>query len=88
MTTIHATPTPTPPSKEALDRDALIMRHAKLVRSIARRYAGRGLAYEDIVQSGYIGLIQAVDRFDPHRGRPPPRIRRPHDRGRDHAPLP
>jgi RNA polymerase sigma-B factor len=70
MTTIHATTTPTPPSKEALDRDALIMRHAKLVRSIARRYAGRGLAYEDIVQSGYIGLIQAVDRFDPQRGVP------------------
>jgi RNA polymerase sigma-B factor len=60
----------TQPSKEAVDRDALIMRHAKLVRSIARRYAGRGLAYEDIVQSGYIGLIQAVDRFDPSRGVP------------------
>jgi RNA polymerase sigma-B factor len=58
------------PSKEAADRDALIMRHAKLVRSIARRYTGRGLAYDDIVQSGYIGLIQAVDRFDPERGVP------------------
>jgi RNA polymerase sigma-B factor len=57
-------------SQEAADREALIMRHAKLVRSIARRYTGRGLAYEDIVQSGYIGLIQAVDRFDPDRGVP------------------
>jgi RNA polymerase sigma-B factor len=70
MTTRHTTPSETAPSPEGADRDALIMRHAKLVRSIARRYAGRGLAYDDIVQSGYIGLIQAVDRFDPDRGVP------------------
>jgi RNA polymerase sigma-B factor len=70
MTTIPATTSATRPPREAVDRDALIMRHAKLVRSIARRYAGRGLSYEDIVQSGYIGLIQAVDRFDPNRGVP------------------
>jgi RNA polymerase sigma-B factor len=70
MTTIPATSSATRPPQEAVDRDALIMRHAKLVRSIARRYAGRGLSYEDIVQSGYIGLIQAVDRFDPNRGVP------------------
>jgi RNA polymerase sigma-B factor len=70
MTTIPATTSATRPPQEAVDRDALIMRHAKLVRSIARRYAGRGLSYEDIVQSGYIGLIQAVDRFDPNRGVP------------------
>ena len=41
-----------------------------LVRSIAGRYKGRGLAYEDIVQTGYIGLIQAVDRYEPSRGVP------------------
>jgi RNA polymerase sigma-B factor len=70
MTTIPATTSATRPPHQAVDRDALIMRHAKLVRSIARRYAGRGLSYEDIVQSGYIGLIQAVDRFDPNRGVP------------------
>jgi RNA polymerase sigma-B factor len=40
------------------------------VRSIARRYKGRGLAYEDIVQTGYVGLIQAVDRYEPSRGVP------------------
>jgi len=51
-------------------RDALILRHNGLVRSIARRYSRRGLPYEDIVQAGYIGLIQAVDRFDPDRGVP------------------
>src|SRR4051812_19029118 len=51
-------------------REALILRHNGLVRSIARRYSRRGLPYEDIVQAGYIGLIQAVDRFDPDRGVP------------------
>jgi RNA polymerase sigma-B factor len=70
MTTRQTTTPEIRPSHESADREALIMRHAKLVRSIARRYTGRGLAYEDIVQSGYIGLIQAVDRFDPDRGVP------------------
>jgi RNA polymerase sigma-B factor len=51
-------------------REQLIMRHAGLVRSIARRYHGRGLAQEDIEQTGYLGLIQAVDRYDPSRGVP------------------
>jgi RNA polymerase sigma-B factor len=51
-------------------REALILRHSGLVRSIARRYSRRGLPYEDIVQAGYIGLIQAVDRYDPDRGVP------------------
>jgi RNA polymerase sigma-B factor len=70
MTPRQTKPSETAPSQDAAERDALIMRHAKLVRSIARRYTGRGLAYDDIVQSGYIGLIQAVDRFDPSRGVP------------------
>jgi RNA polymerase sigma-B factor len=70
MTTREMTASATVPPHETADREALIMRHTKLVRSIARRYTGRGLAYEDIVQSGYIGLIQAVDRFDPERGVP------------------
>ena len=70
MTTRHSTPSETAPTREDADREAQILRHAKLVRSIARRYTGRGLAYDDIVQSGYIGLIQAVDRFDSSRGVP------------------
>jgi RNA polymerase sigma-B factor len=52
------------------EREALIMRHAPLVRSIARRYAGRGMAHDDLLQTGYLGLIQAVDRYDPTRGVP------------------
>jgi RNA polymerase sigma-B factor len=52
------------------EREALILRHASLVRSIARRYAGRGMTHDDLLQTGYLGLIQAVDRYDPSRGVP------------------
>src|SRR6476646_10521737 len=51
-------------------RDQLIMEYAPLVRGIARRYVGRGFGFEDVCQSGYLGLIQAVDRFDASRGVP------------------
>ncbi|MBV8432394.1 MAG: sigma-70 family RNA polymerase sigma factor, partial [Solirubrobacterales bacterium] len=42
--------------------------HLPLVRSIAKRYAGRGETVEDLVQVGALGLIRASDRFDPRRG--------------------
>jgi RNA polymerase sigma-B factor len=45
-------------------RDELIERHLPLVRSLARRYAGRGESLEDIEQVGAIGLIKAIDRFE------------------------
>ena len=48
-------------------REALIERHLPLVRSLARRYAGRGEALEDIEQVGAIGLIKAIDRFELER---------------------
>ena len=48
-------------------REALIVIHQPLVRSLAYRYAGRGEPIDDLIQAGSIGLIQAVDRFDPER---------------------
>ena len=48
-------------------REKLIARHLPLVRSLARRYAGRGEQLEDIEQVGAIGLIKAIDRFDLER---------------------
>jgi RNA polymerase sigma-B factor len=45
-------------------RERLIQRHLPLVRSLARRYAGRGESLEDIEQVGAIGLIKAIDRFE------------------------
>ena len=45
-------------------REELVARHLPLVRSLARRYSGRGESLEDIEQVGAIGLIKAIDRFE------------------------
>jgi RNA polymerase sigma-B factor len=49
-------------------RERLVESAMPLVRSLARRYANRGERLEDLVQVGSIGLIHAIDRFDPDRG--------------------
>jgi RNA polymerase sigma-B factor len=48
-------------------RQELIEAHLGLVEYLARRFAGRGEPLEDLVQVATIGLIKAVDRFDPDR---------------------
>jgi RNA polymerase sigma-B factor len=48
-------------------RERLIRQYMPLVKSLARRHSMRGELYEDLVQVGCIGLIKAVDRFDPER---------------------
>jgi RNA polymerase sigma-B factor len=53
---------------DARDRTKLIEQHLPLARKLARRYIGRGEPYEDLVQVASVGLIHAVDRFDPKRG--------------------
>ncbi len=45
-------------------REELVERHLPLVRSLARRYGGRGEPLDDIEQVGAIGLIKAIDRFE------------------------
>ena len=45
-------------------REELVARHLPLVRSLARRYAGRGESVEDLEQVGAIGLIKAIDRYE------------------------
>jgi len=49
-------------------RAMLVERHLPLVRHIARRYDGRGEPLDDLLQAGSLGLVKAVDRFDPGRG--------------------
>jgi RNA polymerase sigma-B factor len=49
-------------------RDELVTLHLPLVHFLARRFRDRGEPLEDLVQVGTIGLIKAVDRFDPQRG--------------------
>src|SRR5439155_8720194 len=49
-------------------RELLITMHLPLVRFLARRYANRGEPMDDLIQAGCVGLVKAVDRFDPGRG--------------------
>ena len=57
--------------KEKGDMDAreqLVMSHLNLVRFLANKFKNRGEPLDDLVQVGYLGLLKAIDRFDPDRG--------------------
>jgi RNA polymerase sigma-B factor len=49
-------------------RDVLIERFLPLARKLARRYAASNEPYDDLVQVASLGLVKAVERFDPARG--------------------
>lgn len=49
-------------------RQQLVESQLPLVHHLAQRFRGRGEPYDDLVQVGTIGLLNAVDRFDPRRG--------------------
>jgi RNA polymerase primary sigma factor len=53
---------------DARARVRLIERNLRLVVSVAKRYRGMGLPFEDVIQEGNIGLMKAAERFDPERG--------------------
>jgi RNA polymerase sigma-B factor len=53
---------------DAAARERLVERYLRLAQSLARRYARTSEPLDDLEQVAYLGLVQAVDRFDPGRG--------------------
>src|ERR1700744_478654 len=49
-------------------KDRLVRSNLRLVASVARRYVGRGLPMEDLLQEGVVGLIRASEKYDWRRG--------------------
>jgi RNA polymerase primary sigma factor len=49
-------------------RERLVVSRLRLVRDVASRYRNLGLPFEDLVQEGSLGLLEAIDRYDPCRG--------------------
>src|ERR1017187_1638908 len=55
-------------TKDSKIKDELVAQHLNLVRYLAGKFSNRGENLEDLVQVGCLGLIKAIERFDPERG--------------------
>ena len=51
-------------------RDELVRRYASLTRGLARRYGNSSEPFDDLLQVAQLGLVKALDRYDPERGFP------------------
>ena len=54
--------------KDEIERAEFIEQNLGLVHTICKRFAGKGIEYEDLYQSGCMGLVKAYDGFDESRG--------------------
>ena len=50
------------------DRDRFIEENLRLVHAVCKRFAGKGMEYDDLYQAGCLGLVKAADAFDTERG--------------------
>lgn len=55
-------------SRDAATRDVIVRRHLGLARSVAARYRQSSVPFDDLMQIASLGLVKAIDRFDPDRG--------------------
>lgn len=55
-------------TRDPVTRERLVMNHMNLVRFLAKKFANRGEPLDDLIGVGTIGLMHAIDRFDPERG--------------------
>jgi len=55
-------------SKDTSVRNHIISQHLYLVQTVARKFAGLGESHDDLLQEGAMGLINAVELYDPSRG--------------------
>ncbi len=55
-------------SPDRRQRDELVTAHLGLAHQLARRFANRGEAHDDLVQVASVALVRAAERFDPERG--------------------
>ena len=51
-----------------MSRDEVVQSNLGLVHACAKRFIGRGIEYDDLFQAGCVGLVKAVDGFEPERG--------------------
>lgn len=51
-----------------MTRDEVVQSNLGLVHACAKRFVGRGVEYDDLFQAGCVGLVKAVDGFEPERG--------------------
>jgi RNA polymerase sigma-B factor len=56
------------PAEQERIKAELVQRYGGLVRWLARRYGNPAVDFDDLLQVGYLGLVQAIGRFDPDRG--------------------
>ena len=59
-----------PSSRDPATREELVRRYLPFAKNLALRYRGASESFDDLLQVASLGLVNAIDRFDPERGTP------------------